>query len=148
MYTHILIAIDGSELADKGLVQGLALAASLKSQVTVVTVSEPMSSGYDDIYGWSGAQGVATDYKQAMQERADKILKAAEAKAAEAGVAAAGLHLAGRYAADGIIETARSKGCDLIVMASHGRRGLGRLLIGSQTTEVLTHTEVPVLVIR
>ncbi len=148
MYMHILIAIDGSELADKGLVQGLALAASLKSQVTVVTVSEPMSSGYDDIYGWSGAQGVTTDYKQAMQERADKILKAAEAKAAAAGVAATGLHLAGRYAADGIIETARTKGCDLIVMASHGRRGLGRLLIGSQTTEVLTHTEVPVLVIR
>lgn len=148
MYTHILIAIDGSELANKGLEQGLALASRLKSQVTVVTVSEPMSSGYDDIYGWSGAQGVVSDYKQAMQEQAEKILKAAEARATEAGVSIASQHVSGRYAADGIIDAARTKGCDLIVMASHGRRGIGRLLIGSQTTEVLTHTEVPVLVIR
>lgn len=57
-------------------------------------------------------------------------------------------HLADRWPADAIIEIAEEKGANLIVMASHGRRGLGRLLLGSQTVEVLTHSKVPVLVVR
>jgi Universal stress protein UspA and related nucleotide-binding proteins len=69
-------------------------------------------------------------------------------KAAQAGVTATSVHVIERYAADAIVETAESQGCDLIVMASHGRRGLGRLLIGSQTNEVLIRSKVPVLVIR
>jgi nucleotide-binding universal stress UspA family protein len=58
------------------------------------------------------------------------------------------LHVKDQYPAEGIVEAAQARGCDLIVMASHGRRGLSKLLLGSQATRVLTHTDVPVLVCR
>lgn len=148
MYKRILIATDGSELAGKGVEQGVALAASLQAEVLVVTVTEPVITGYDDALGWSNAGAISSDYQKARAEDAQKILGAALKRAAEAGVKATSEHLSERYAADAIIETAEKHGSDLIVMTSHGRRGLGRLLLGSQTNEVLAHSKIPVLVIR
>lgn len=148
MYQKILIATDGSELACKGVEQGLALAALLHSSVVAVTVSEPVINVYDDGLGWSHAGVASSEYQQAIAAGARKILDAVVGKAAQAGVAATPLHVVERFAAEAIIEAAEAHGCDLIVMASHGRRGLGRLLIGSQTNEVLTRSKVPVLVIR
>ena len=148
MYARILIATDGSELAAKGLRKGAELAAQLGAQVDVVTVSEPWAVGMYDAMGWTVGYESSPEYRKLREEDAQKILQPAAAAAKAAGVACTTQHVLDRYAADGIIETAGKQGCDLVVMASHGRRGIGRLLIGSQTNEVLTRSKVPVLVIR
>ena len=149
MYKRILIATDGSELAGKGLAKGLELAAQLGAHVDIVTVSEPWAVGMYDAMGWSAGYETSPEYKKDREEAAQKILQPALQAAHAAGVDdVTSYHVLDRYAADGNIETAEKQGCDLIVMASHGRRGLGRLLIGSQTNEVLTRFKVPVLVIR
>ncbi|HEV7269157.1 universal stress protein [Pseudoxanthomonas sp.] len=148
MYRHILIATDGSELATKGVQHGLTLAGSLKARATVLTVSEPVSTGFDDALGWSAVATSLPDFQKAREDAARKVLDAVTVQAQQAGVTPQLLHVADRYAAEAIVDTAEREGCDLIVMASHGRRALGRLLLGSQTSEVLARCGVPVLVIR
>ena len=148
MYRHILIATDGSERASKGVQHGLALAVRLQAKATVLTVSEPINTGFDDALGWSAEATALPDFQNARNEAARKVLDAAAAEGAQAGVTPQLLHVADRYAAETIVDTAERQGCDLIVMASHGRRALGRLLLGSQTSEVLARCGVPVLVIR
>ncbi len=148
MYRHILIATDGSELAGKGVEHGLALASKLQARATVLTVSEPINTGFDDALGWSAVGMSMPEFQTAREEAARKVLAAASAQATGIGMDAATLHVADRYAAEAIVEAAEREGCDLIVMASHGRRALGRLLLGSQTSEVLARCGVPVLVIR
>ena len=88
------------------------------------------------------------NYDEIQKEFADRVLGLAKAVADKAGVAAKTLHVPNSPPAEAIIETAKSQGVDIIVMASHGRRGLGRLILGSQTSEVLSHAPVPVLVVR
>ena len=148
MYRHILIATDGSERAAKGVEHGVALASQLQAKATVLTVSEPINTGFDDALGWSAVATLLPDFQQAREEAARKVLDAATVQAQQAGVTPQLLHVADRYAAEAIVDTAERQGCDLIVMASHGRRALGRLLLGSQTSEVLARCGVPVLVIR
>ncbi|WP_411833769.1 universal stress protein [Pseudoxanthomonas mexicana] len=147
MYRRILIAIDGSELAARGLEHGLALATQLQAEVAVVTVSEPPISGYEDALG-GPAFALLPEYQRAQEATATRVLQSARDAAAAAGITAETVHVPNRYAADGIIETAEQRGSDLIVMASHGRRGLGRLVLGSQVSEVLARSGIPVLVIR
>ena len=148
MYRHILIATDGSDLAGKGVQHGLALALQLQARATVLTVSEPVSTGFDDALGWSAVATSLPDFQKAREEAARKVLDGVTAQAQSAGIDPQLLHVADRYAAEAIVDTAEQQGCDLIVMASHGRRALGRLLLGSQTSEVLAQCGVPVLVIR
>ncbi len=148
MYKRILIATDGSELANRGLQQGLALAKATGAAVDIVTVSEPWAMGMYDAMGWSVGYEASPEYRKEREEGAQAILKPALEAAAALGVTAEPHHVLDRYAAEGIIETAKTNGCDLIVMTSHGRRGMSRVLLGSQTVEVLTHGTVPVLVIR
>ena len=148
MYRHILMATDGSERASKGVQHGLALASSLQARATVLTVSEPISTGFDDALGWSAVATSLPDFQKAREDAARKVLDAVTVQAQQAGVAPQLLHVADRYAAEAIVDTAEREGCDLIVMASHGRRALGHLLLGSQTSEVLARCGVPVLVIR
>ena len=88
------------------------------------------------------------EYAKSAAANVAKIFNAVEAAAAKAGVACATQHVKDRYAAEGIVDAAKERGCDLIVMASHGRRGLTRLLIGSQTNRVVTHSTIPVLICR
>jgi nucleotide-binding universal stress UspA family protein len=145
MYKHILIATDGSELAHKAVVQGFALAKTLGSRLTVVTVTEPWTAV---VPGEMGMAFPVDDYEKGASENAGAILAAVKTEAASAGVDCETVHMSDQYPADGIIATAKEKGCDLIVMASHGRRGLSRLLIGSQANQVVVHSEVPVLVVR
>lgn len=148
MYRHILIATDGSERAAKGVEHGFALARQLQAKTTVLTVSEPINTGFDDALGWSAVATSLPDFQNARDEAARKVLDGVTAQAQHAGVEPQLLHVADRYAAEAIVDTAEQQGCDLIVMASHGRRALGRLLLGSQTSEVLARCGVPVLVIR
>lgn len=148
MYRRILIATDGSELAQKGVQHGLNLAKQLGADIVVVTVSEPIVTGFDDALGWGGANSLSSEYQKSQDDVAQKILEQVRQQAEPLGMSFTPVHVRDRYAAEGIAETAQTRDCDLIVMASHGRRGLGRLLIGSQTNEVLTHCGVPVLVVR
>ncbi|GAB3066710.1 universal stress protein [Stenotrophomonas tumulicola] len=148
MYKRILIATDGSELADKGLLKGLELAKDLDAEVDIVTVSEPWAVGMYDAMGWSVGYMNSPEYKADRDENAQKVLQPALAKAQAQGIRANGVHVLDRYAADGIIDSAEEHRSDLIVMTSHGRRGVSRVLLGSQTTEVLARSQIPVLVIR
>ena len=88
------------------------------------------------------------EYEKAANESASRILAAVSKLAHKADIRCATIHVKDQFPAEGILETAKANHCDLIVMASHGRRGLGRLLLGSQTVKVLTHSAVPVLVCR
>jgi nucleotide-binding universal stress UspA family protein len=149
MYSRILIATDGSPLADKGLDQGLALAAALGATVTILTVSEPWTAFGVDATGFAVTEfALADEYEKAVSVSGREILDKAAAAAQAAGVPCQTVYQPGRFPADAIIEYAQANGTDLIVMASHGRRGLSRVLLGSQTTDVLTRSTVPVLVVR
>lgn len=145
MYKHLLITSDGSEVAQKGVDQGLALAKGLGAQVTLLTATDPFPV-YAVASGYVPAE--FADYDTVQKEFADRVLGAAKAAAEALGVSAQTLHVPNSHPAEAIVEAAKSRGCDLIVMASHGRRGLGRLVLGSQTSEVLTHAKLPVLVVR
>ncbi len=145
MYKHILIASDGSELAARAVEQGLTLAKTLGSKVTAVTVTEPWTSAVSG--EWAVAFPVE-EYEKAAAANAEKILKDVTEKAAQLGVACETVHVKDQFAAEGIIEEAGTRKCDLIVMGSHGRRGLVKFILGSQATRVLTHTTIPMLVVR
>lgn len=149
MYAHILIATDGSELAARALDHGLGLAKALGSAVTIVTVTEPtavLGGGYATVAGTSFDP--IPELLEAQESAAKDLLAKAETTASTAGVTAKTVYVNDSFPAEGIISTANSVGADLIVMGSHGRRGLGRLLLGSQTNNVLAHTAIPVLVTR
>lgn len=146
MYKHILISNDGSDVARKGVDHGLALAKSLGAKATIVTVTEryPVYPSPDWIPGPAEMEAYATIQK----ESATKILADVKAAADRAGVAVETVHVPDAQPAEAIIATVKDRHCDLIVMSSHGRRGLRRILLGSQTSEVLVSSPVPVLVVR
>ncbi|HEY1243875.1 MAG TPA: universal stress protein [Hyphomicrobiaceae bacterium] len=144
MYKHILIATDGSELAGRAAAAGLALAAALNARVTVVTVTEPWSAM---VTGEPALTFPIEDYEKAAANNAARILARVADAANDAGVACETVQVRD-FPAEGIVAAARDKGCDLIVMASHGRRGLSKLILGSQATRVLALSAVPVLICR
>lgn len=149
MYRHILIATDGSELGAKGVEAGINLAKQLGARVTIVTVTEMWDSANIAASAmWMADARPIQEYENAAADGARKVLDAAAAAAKTAGVSADVAHIKDKHPAEGIIQAAGERGADLVVMASHGRRGLGRLILGSQTTEVLVHSKVPVLVVR
>jgi nucleotide-binding universal stress UspA family protein len=145
MYKHILIATDGSELAGKAVAAGFDLARGLGARITAVTITEPWSAM---VTGEAVLAFPVDEYEKSAIENASRILSGVTKLARKANIDCATVHAKDQYPADGILETAKSKSCDLIVMASHGRRGLTRLLLGSQAVQVLTHSTVPVLICR
>lgn len=146
MYKRILISTDGSEVAQKGVDHGLSLAKSVGAKVTVVMVTEryPLSASPD----WIPPPTEIDQYEARQKEAATTVLADVKAAAGRLGVDAETVHVPESQPAEAIIATANKQHCDLIVMASHGRRGLRRLLLGSQTSEVLVGSPVPVLVVR
>jgi nucleotide-binding universal stress UspA family protein len=145
MYAHILIASDGSDLAQRAVEQGLALAKALNAKVTAVTVTEPWTAAVSG--EWAVAFPVE-EYEKATAANAEKILSGVQAAATSLGVTCDGVHVKDQYAAEGIVEEAKARDCDLIVMASHGRRGIAKFILGSQATRVLAHSAVPLLICR
>src|ERR1700749_5212008 len=127
MYRHILISTDGSELAERGLTHGLALAKSLGAKVSVIYVVEPLLA-------------VTGDFAS--------VLDRAENAAKEAGVSCETIQVENMQPHQAIVAAAEEKGCDLIVMSWHGRSGLSTLLVGSVTNKVLTYAKTPVTVCR
>jgi nucleotide-binding universal stress UspA family protein len=140
MYKHILIATDGSEIANKAMPHAIELANALGAKLSAVTVTEP----FDAVVA-AESHG---DYNERSAENAAEILSVVTSAAEAAGVECDELHQQNRLPYEGIIEAAEKVGADLIVVGSHGRRGIEGLLIGSQTTKLLTHTKVPALVVR
>jgi nucleotide-binding universal stress UspA family protein len=149
MYKHILISTDGSEVAQKGVDHGLSLAKSIDAKVTVVTVTEPFPYRADFAGGgWAPSPADISGYEAGKMQAASKLLASVRNAAEKLGVDAAVLHVPDARPAEAIVDVAEARGCSLIVMASHGRRGFRRMLLGSQTAEVLAHSPVPVLVVR
>lgn len=145
MYKHILIATDGSDLAAKAVEQGLALAKALNAKTTAVFVTE---SWVTKVSGEMAFGFPVNEYEKSCTDNAKTILGSFGELASKAGVTSDTKHVRDQFPADGIINAAKSVECDLIVMASHGRRGLSRLLLGSQANQVVTHSSVPVLIVR
>lgn len=145
MFKHLLIAIDGSELSNKALGQGLSLARELGAKVTVVTVTEPMPSF---VASEVSVAFPIEQYDKTAAESASRILASAVEMARKSDVPCEAVHVKDRQPADGIIETKKKLSCDLIVMASHGRRGVSRMLLGSQANRVMVQSNVPVLICR
>ena len=148
MYKNILVATDGSRLSLKAVKAAARLAKSVGARLTGVYV---MPEYMPPIYG--EASLYITDvspktFKQAMEKEATAALATVTKEAAALRVASAGVKATNAQPWSAIISAARAKKCDLIVMASHGRGGLAGLLLGSETTKVLTHSKVPVLVVR
>jgi nucleotide-binding universal stress UspA family protein len=145
MYKHVLIPTDGSELAAKAVNHGLAFARSIGAKVTALTATEPFHVFSMDAKMVSEMGPV---YKKQAAEFAAKALGAVAEAAKDTGVVCETVHLEEGFPYEGIIKTAHTKGCDLIVMASHGRRGVSAVVLGSETVKVLTHSKIPVLVYR
>lgn len=145
MFAHILIATDGSELSDRAVGHGLALAKVHGARVTAVHVTEPWTSA---VAGEWAVAFQAEEYEQTAAAHAKSVLARVTEEAQRIGVACETLHIKDQFAAEGIVEEAKARNCDLIVMGSHGRRGFAKFLLGSQAMRVLTHTVLPVLVYR
>lgn len=145
MYKHILVPTDGSELSSAAIDQALRLAKALGAKVTALTVSEPLS--LMPITPGS-AFNMRAEYETHLKEQGVRVLGGVEAKAASAGIAVDTLQVTAADAWQAIVETAKARDCDLIAMASHGRRGVSAFLMGSVTTKVLSHSTIPVLVYR
>jgi nucleotide-binding universal stress UspA family protein len=147
MFQNILVPTDGSDFSGKAISTAARLAHSLQAKLLVLHVRSPLETPHH-------VEGGALTHlgrKVVMQEIEDeerKLLDAAMEIAAAAGTAAESAFVAGYSTYDAIVRIAREQHCDLIVMASHGHLGLSGLLTGSETQKVLTHTTVPVLIVR
>ena len=148
MYKHILVPTDGSKLSTHAVRAACNLAQTCGARITGIYVIPPY---VPPIYA-EGMMYIADlgpkRHKEVMQQAAKKALAVLSAEARRAGVACAGVAPVADQPWEGILKAARGKRCDLIVMASHGRRGIAGLLLGSETTKVLTHSKIPVLVCR
>ena len=146
MYMHILVPTDGSTLSLKAARTAGKLAAKLKAKVTAIYVIAPyMPPGGSESIVYEAAYSLR-EYETEMHRVADKALARVEAAAGETTFAA--VTKTHSHPWEAIIDAAKARKCDLIVMASHGRRGLAGLLLGSETQKVLTHSKTPVLVCR
>jgi nucleotide-binding universal stress UspA family protein len=146
MYQHILICTDGSALSHKAVNAGIALAAALDAQVLAYSVV-PKYPHWNAETGMAMTLSETANFENERAMEAQAIVDAVQKEAHTHYVKT--IALTGKGAiAENIIRTAKKHHCDLIVMASHGRKGMQRLLLGSETLDVLTHSHIPVLVLR
>jgi nucleotide-binding universal stress UspA family protein len=145
MYKNILIATDGSSLSARAVEHGTNLAKAVGATVLLHTVAERFHvfALEDDELG-----GTPASFREHMQKHAMRTLAEASEIARKIGVDATTLHMEDDAPYQAIIRTAEGQRCDLIVMASHGRGGVAALFLGSETMKVLSHSKIPVLVVR
>jgi nucleotide-binding universal stress UspA family protein len=148
MYKRILIATDGSALAKKAEVTGLELAKTLNAEAMAVTVTEPVEALSMSALAERSMSNPIGDYDECVKAAVNQIFFRVGETAMRLGIACGTLHVKDKYPADGIVETARENGCDLIVMSSHGRRGISGVLLGSQANKVVSLSDRPVLICR
>ena len=145
MFRHILIPTDGTDLSRKAVIYGMQLAKSLGARVTAITLTEPYHIASMDAVL---VAETAEEHDERVARVADRALEQVKMAAEAAGVTAETLRESHDQPYRAIIDCALANQCDLIVMASHGRRGVAALLLGSETAKVLTHSTIPVLVYR
>ena len=145
MFKNILVPTDGSDLAVKAVEQGIRFAKEIGAKITAVTVTEPF---HVLSLAPSELEYTPIEYKKHAEIHAEKVLGAVSAAAKSAGVVCETLHVEHEQVYQAIIDAASARRCDLIVMASHGRRGVSAVVLGSETVKVLTHSKIPVLVYR
>jgi nucleotide-binding universal stress UspA family protein len=145
MFKHILIPTDGSDLSRKAILYGVQLAKASGAKVTGLTVAEPYHAATMDTVLIPVDEG---DYEEQSRLLSEKAMVQVKMAAEAAGVPAEAIREVHDQPYRAIIDAAHALGCDLIVMASHGRRGISALLLGSETVKVLTHSTIPVLVYR
>lgn len=146
MYRKILLPTNGSALCESAVKKGIEFAKF--AGASVVGFHAIPATSYL-IYTEAGPSDVlAEQFEKDAMVRGEKLVEAVRAQAQAAGVDCDTLLMTNDHPWEAIIEAANTKGCDLIFMASHGRRGLSALLLGSETARVLTHTAIPVLVYR
>lgn len=144
MFKHILVPVDGSAASNQCLEKAIALAQAFKSAVTLVSVI--------DLYAFAG-MGIDAGYGQveylnAASEEANKAVASAQQLFADNGIAAASSVIEGQVVYQNILDAAQAAHADLIVMGSHGRKGLEKLVLGSVAAQVLSHTRLPVMIVR
>nr|WP_314538876.1 universal stress protein [uncultured Massilia sp.] len=145
MYQRILLPTDGSEASGRAVEAGVAFAGELGAEIVALHVTPPFRIFSTDA---TMLEDTADQYADASRERALRLLADVAAAAQAAGVPCRLEHVESDQPWQTIIDTAQRLGCDLIVMASHGRRGIAGLLLGSETQRVLVHSTIPVLVHR
>ena len=145
MYKHILLPTDGSELSNNAIGHGIALAKAVNAKVTGITVTTPFHVFATDA---ETLTDTAETYQRRMTASAAKHLTQVKNAAAAASVDCIVIHVEHEHPYRAIIDAAIKDGCDLITMASHGRRGISAVVLGSETVKVLTHSKIPVLVYR
>ena len=146
MFKNILIPTDGSELSQRAVHTAVGLAKLHQSRITGIHVIPD----YHLLIAYEGAFDPVTEERieEEAKARADSYLEFVSKIAREAGVPCDTACETSDHPYDAILKTAESKGCDLIVMTSHGRKGLAAVLLGSETRKVLTHAKIPVLIVR
>jgi nucleotide-binding universal stress UspA family protein len=145
MFQHILLPTDGSAAAAAAAQFGLRFAAQVGARVTAVHVVEPLRLfTYEPIITDKALEAYGRNREEHARQCLDPIVQAAAASKVPCEV----LTIEADDPYEGILNAARDHGCDLVMMASHGRKGVSRLLLGSQTQKVLTHSAIPVMVIR
>jgi nucleotide-binding universal stress UspA family protein len=145
MFKHILLPTDGSELSSATVQQGVRFAKSIGARVTGLTV---MPLQHTFFYNSKIRKETLDEVAKRFKEKADPYLEVIADAARAAGVEYEVVYERNDSPFESIIRLAEEKGCDLILMASHGKRGVGALLLGSETQKVLTHSRIPVLVYR
>jgi len=147
MYRHLLIPTDGSELAERAVTHGVSLAKFVGAKVTVLIVEERVGTVW-----WTVAEHrlaeITAKYAEEIKKHATSVLDRVANAAEQAGVPCDTVQVQHVQPYEAIITTATDRGCDLIVMGSHGRSGLSAVVLGSVTNKVLTYTKVPVLVVQ
>ena len=147
MYQRILVCTDGSKLSQKAVSSAISLAAALNAELVAMTVVQRYPASYFEGGVTVSSEDIGRIEKQWADEGqaiVDKVKEVAIAK----GVTARAVVVRSAIIADAVMAAARKQKCDLIVMASHGRKGIKRVLLGSETQHVLTHSSMPVLVLR
>ena len=145
MFRNILIPTDGSDLAAKAVEQGVLFAKEIGAKITAVTVTEPF---HLVSVKRSQLEYTPIEYEKHAKAHAEKVLGIVSAAAKSAGIVCDMLHVEHELVYQAIIDATEARKCDLIVMASHGRRGVSAVVLGSETVKVLTHSKIPVLVYR
>ena len=145
IFKHLLLPTDGSAASDAAIQRALDLAREGGARVTGLHVIQPL---HLVVYEVDILEIARASYEANVRARAQQYVEAIERAAKERGVQADSRVVVSEHPYDAIIKTAQDAGCDLVVMASHGRRGMQAVLIGSETQKVITYSTIPVLVLR
>jgi nucleotide-binding universal stress UspA family protein len=148
LFRHILFPTDGSDISGRAARSAVILARTLGARLTALHVIPPYLPPLPDLTGGYTYAMTENEYARAVKAEADQILATVSELADEAHVPCEAVSTLSNAPWDAIIRTAGERGCDAIVMASHGRKGLSGLVLGSETAKVLTHCAIPVLVTR